>query len=324
MHPDDVREEDAFAEIVGGFKVNTRSRAWLVRWAAEGPLGGTLRDYFKDDLLAGGTLADLLGSTAGWWNDGGNDPARDSSDGWDGRRDGARWTGRGGAHEGGAVVAGRAGERAALDGSNVVGAADPTGGAPGGGAVDRPPGRLGDGHGSACCCHRWARPLRLAASAAFAGSPIPDRAGVDAGRGWRGRDLQAEILSRAAYARAVLATGTGSKGRGERGWRGALAGSAPVAVLVGVGEQGRGSSWIVRGQSWSFGPRRVCCLSFASAVRIRSGGPAGSLLGGRPSDRAPLLSCGLCGGALGARDPGLDSEIAAHPLSPSWVTRDGA
>lgn len=149
---------------------------------------------------------------------------------------------------------------------------------------------------------------------------------ADPGR-WRRDDLRAEILSRAAYARGVLALGAGSRGRGSEGWRGALSGGE-AAVLVAVGEQGRGSTWLVRGRPWSVGPSRVVGMAFARAVRVRSGGPAGSIIGGRDVG-VPVLSCGLCGGALGCREEGglrvgLDVELARHPLAPSWVAVGGA
>ena len=149
---------------------------------------------------------------------------------------------------------------------------------------------------------------------------MPDQAGVIGG--WQGHDLRAEILTRAAYARAVLALGSGSRGRGQEGWRGSLA-HGVGAVLVAVGEEGRGSTWLVRGRSWSIGPSRVVGLAFARAVRVRRGGPAGSIIGGA-GGVGGLLSCGLCGGALGAGGQGLDVEIARHPLAPSWVAIGGA
>jgi hypothetical protein len=149
---------------------------------------------------------------------------------------------------------------------------------------------------------------------------------ADPGR-WRRDDLRAEILSRAAYARGVLAVGAGSRGRGQAGWRGVLSGGE-AAVLVAVGEEGRGSTWLVRGRLWSIGPSRVVGMAFPRAVRVRSGGPAGSIIGGR-DDGTPVLSCGLCGGVLGCREEGglrvgLDVELARHPLAPSWVAVGGA
>lgn len=159
--------------------------------------------------------------------------------------------------------------------------------------------------------------------------PAGSIASLDIGR-WREVDLRSALLSRAARARAILAVGAASPGRGrrgERGWHGSLA-SDRAAVLVGVGEDGRGCQWIVRGYPWSIGPRAVTGLAFARAVRARRGAPAGTVLGGKDEGMDRLL-CGLCGGVLGCRDKGglrvgLDYEIALHPLAPSWVAPGGA